>query len=108
MEAQTPLYLGIIIVILGYAINLVLKFIDVKTNSEKFVFSYWWETNKLNVILSVLLIVALLLTFPSLPELIDVSGSEVIGERLMYLLIGYAPYKLFKAVIPKKYQGGTS
>lgn len=98
---STPLWLGLIIVFLGYAINIVMKWIDVQTNGEKFIGKVWWQTNKLNMLLSVLLIAALLLLFPELPEMISVSGSEVIGERLTYLLIGYAPYKIFKTVLKK-------
>jgi len=101
LMTSTPLWLGLVIVFLGYAINIVTKWIDIQTNGGEFLGKVWWKRNKLNVLLSILLITALLLLFPELPNMISVSGSNVIGERLTYLLIGYAPYRIFKTILKK-------
>ena len=99
---NTPLWLGLILVVLGYAANILIKWIDLKTNKETFSLSFWWETNYLNVILSLVLITILLIVAPQITDLVDVKGSESLGERFSYVLIGYMPYKLFKALIPNK------
>ncbi len=99
---ETQIWLGIILVILGYTANILFKWIDLKTNSETFNIKFWWETNYLNVVLSAVLILILLLVFPEAPNLVSVEGSEELGVRLSYVMIGYMPYKLFKAIIPKK------
>jgi hypothetical protein len=97
----TPLYLGIIIVFVGYVLNILEKMIDVKTNKKKFYFKLWWETNKLNTLYSVGVIILLLLIYPEITNLITVSGSDVLGERVMYALIGYAPLKIFQRVLKR-------
>lgn len=103
---ETPIWLGVIIIVVGYGINLLQKWVDVSTNGNVFSLKFWWATNKLNTWLSLLIILALLLVFPNIADGTIIAGSEEIGERVVYLLIGYAPMKIFKAVIPKQYQGG--
>ena len=109
METQTPLWLGIIIMILGYAVNILLKWVDVekqkRITGEKFRISFWIQTNKLNIFLSIAIVALLMLLFPDLPDSININGDMDTGRRLMYALIGFAPYRIFKMIIPERFQG---
>lgn len=101
-EPSTPLWLGLIIVLLGLCTNFLIKWIDVSVDGkEKFDFLYYWHTSKKQIFLSVIVIVSLLVLLPEIPTYIEIRGADVLGERVTYWLIGYAPITILKTVLKK-------
>jgi hypothetical protein len=94
---------GYVLIFLGFLLNIVLKWVDVKTNGGDFKFNKWWKDSWINVSATFILILIILFAFPEFPQSVTIEGYEELGERLTYLSIGYSPYLFFKSIIPEKY-----
>jgi len=92
---------NIIALLLGYFSNMGLKALEVTNGGGTFDFKKWFQTNKINMIVSAVFVAAIAFVFPDFDSIIQINGAT--NEKAAWFVLGFMPYKILKA-FTKKYE----